>query len=273
MSSLIPSFLRFSSRYHQTLIHSNISSTESHIYSPKAGTFQTPHPPPPYVLTGRGGSKTVNELWSRMGYPEDHVLHEKSKMAAERLIFTCRAPLIHPWLSLKSLKLLGVPRTSPSTSTRNKVVYMSRSHGGAANPGRRVVNEEAVLRGITAFLDERDNGEELVMFNPDNFQNITQLFAWFSENVIAVVGPHGGAMINHRWANRDILVIEFMPADRIAMMNYEEALLLSQTYAAIIVEPIGLDMEIDRRGCCLVAAATSGGRGRGSSAKQLYMAI
>jgi energy-converting hydrogenase A subunit M len=36
-----------------------------------------------------------------------------------------------------------------------------------------------------------------------------------------------------------------MPADRIAMMNYEEASLLSQTYAAIIVEPIGLDMEID----------------------------
>ncbi|KAJ7846887.1 hypothetical protein B0H14DRAFT_3086249 [Mycena olivaceomarginata] len=180
---------------------------------------------------------TVNELWSRMGYPEDHVLHEKSKMAAERLIFTCRAPLIHPWLSLKNLKLLGVPRTSPSTSTRNKVVYMSRSHGGAANPGRRVVNEEAVLRGITAFLDERDNGEELVMFNPDNFQNITQFFAWFSENVIAVVGPHGGAMINHRWANRDILVIEFMPAGRIAMMNYEEASLLSQTYAAIVVGP------------------------------------
>ncbi|KAJ7874209.1 hypothetical protein B0H14DRAFT_3555637 [Mycena olivaceomarginata] len=202
---------------------------------------------PPYVLTGRGGSKTVNELWSRMGYPEDRVLHGKSKMAAERLIFACHAPLIHPWLSLKNLNLLGVPRTSPSTSTRNKVVYMSRSHGGAANPGRRVVNEEAVLQGITAFLDERDNGEELVMFNPDNFQNITQLFAWFSENVIAVVGPHGGAMINHRWADRDILVIEFMPADRIAMMNYEEASLLSQTYAAIIVEPIGTFVSLLRQ--------------------------
>jgi hypothetical protein len=37
---------RFSSRYHQTLILSNTSSTESHIYSPKAGTFQTPYPPP-----------------------------------------------------------------------------------------------------------------------------------------------------------------------------------------------------------------------------------
>ncbi|KAJ7366261.1 hypothetical protein DFH08DRAFT_1071816 [Mycena albidolilacea] len=122
---------------------------------------------------------------------------------------------------------------------------MSRSHGGAANPRRRVVDEEADLQGVTTFLNERDNGEELVIFNPDNFQNITKLFAWFSENVIAVVGPHGGAMINHRWANLDILVIEFMPANRIAMMKYEEASLLSQTYAAIIVEPIGLDMEID----------------------------
>ncbi|KAJ7206362.1 hypothetical protein GGX14DRAFT_643459 [Mycena pura] len=201
----------------------------------------------PYVLTGRGGTKTVQELWSLMGFPEDHVLHQNYNFAAERLIFSCRAILIHPWLSLKTLEIMGVPRTFPST-TRNKVVYMSRSHGGVANGGRRVVNEDAVLRGITAFLEERDRGEELVMFNPDLFGNVTELLSWFSANVIAVVGPHGGAMMNHRWANKDIFVLEFMPANRIAMMNYEEASILSQTYAAIIVEPTApdsFDMEID----------------------------
>ncbi|KAF7365625.1 hypothetical protein MVEN_00436100 [Mycena venus] len=201
----------------------------------------------PYALTGRGGTKTVDELWSLMGFPEDHVLHQNFNFVAERLIFSCRAILIHPWLSLKTLDVMGVPRTSPST-TRNKVVYMSRSHGGAVNGGRRVVNEDAVLRGITTFLEERDRGEELVMFNPDNFGNVTELFSWFSKNAMAVVGPHGGAMINHRWANKDIFVLEFMPANRIAMMNYEEASILSQTYAAIIVEPTtpsSFDMEID----------------------------
>jgi hypothetical protein len=36
---------------------------------------------PLYVLTGRGGSKTVNELWSRMGYPEDHILDSLDLLA------------------------------------------------------------------------------------------------------------------------------------------------------------------------------------------------
>ncbi|KAF8194338.1 hypothetical protein K438DRAFT_1588126 [Mycena galopus ATCC 62051] len=198
----------------------------------------------PYVMTGKSGSGTVDQMWSQMGYPENRVLHNNPSIAAQRLIFSCRVPLIHPWLSHKTLDSLGVPRTSPTT-TRNKVVYMSRSHGGAVNPGRRVINEDSVLRAITTLLDQRGRGEELVMFNPDNFQNISQLFSWFSDNALAVVGPHGGAMVNHRWANKDTFVLEFMPQNRIALMNFEEASLLSQTYAAIIVEPLGIDMHID----------------------------
>ncbi|KAJ7104557.1 hypothetical protein C8R43DRAFT_906944 [Mycena crocata] len=200
----------------------------------------------PYVLTGRQGSKTVQELWTQMGYSSDHVLHQLSKVEAETMIFSCRAVLIHPWLSLKTLELLGIEHMTPAT-TRNKVVYMSRSDGRTANAGRRVLNEGAVLDGIRAYLAERNLGEELVVFNQDRFENVTQLFSWFSENVIAVIGPHGGAMINHRWARQDILVIEFMPTTRIAVMIYEEASLLSQTYAAIVVEPTpasGFDIEV-----------------------------
>ncbi|KAF8147930.1 hypothetical protein K438DRAFT_1867150 [Mycena galopus ATCC 62051] len=52
-------------------------------------------------------------------------------------------------------------------------------------------------------------------------------------------------MTEHRWANKDTFVLEFMRADSIATMKYEEASLLSQTYAAIIVEPCGVDLEID----------------------------
>ncbi|KAF8173341.1 hypothetical protein K438DRAFT_1772152 [Mycena galopus ATCC 62051] len=111
------------------------------------------------------------------------------------------------------------------------------------------------------FLDKRGRGEELVLFNPNDFANITELFAWFAENVMAVVGPHAncnpffggelilcGAMMNHRWANKDTFVLDFMPAHRIEMINYEEASLLSQTYAVIIVEPRDMDMEIDIEG-------------------------
>ncbi|KAJ6507609.1 hypothetical protein DFH09DRAFT_1000142 [Mycena vulgaris] len=210
----------------------------------------------PYVLTGEDmGDKTVIELWRQMGYSADHVLHEQATIAAERLIFSCRAVMVHPWLSLRTLELMGVPRSSPS-SNRNKVVYMSRSHGGALNGGRRVVNEDAVLHGITALLEERGRGEQLVMFTAATFGNVSHLLEWFTENVIAVVGPHGGAMINHRWAPNSTLVLEFLPANKIALMIYEEASLLSQTYAAIIAQPVtpakpikGVDddMEVDVR--------------------------
>jgi hypothetical protein len=76
---------------------------------------------------------------------------------------------------------------------------MSRSDGRAANGGRRVLNEGEVLDGIKSFLAERGRGEELVVFNPNEFESPAQLFSWFSQNVAAVIGPHGGAMINHRW--------------------------------------------------------------------------
>lgn len=167
-----------------------------------------------YVLTGREGTRAVQELYARMGFPPERVLHLQPRVAARELIFSCRAVLIHPWLSLKTLELLGVSH-KPASVTRNKaggarprtlrstqrlqVVYMSRSDGHTANPGRKVVNEEAVLHGIRSLLAERNRGEELVVFNPDDLRNVTELFAWFAASAIAVVGPHGGAMINHRW--------------------------------------------------------------------------
>ncbi|KAJ7021301.1 hypothetical protein C8F04DRAFT_1141363 [Mycena alexandri] len=200
-----------------------------------------------YAFTGQPGQKIVREMWAQMGFPESHVLHSNLKpVAAETLIFSCRAVLVHPWLSLRTLELLGAERTSPS-SIRNKVVYVSRSDG-RTNGGRGVVNEEAVLDAITKLLTARDKGEELVMFNPDQFADVKELFTWFAANALAVVGPHGGAMYNHRWANRDIFVLEFIPANRIAVMIWEEASLLSQTYAAIIAEPTAkneTDMVID----------------------------
>ncbi|KAJ7752477.1 hypothetical protein DFH07DRAFT_825484 [Mycena maculata] len=203
----------------------------------------------PYVVTGRRGSKTVQQLWEYLGYDEDHVLNTKEGVEAETMVFSCRAVLIHPWLSLKALESFGIQHDVPS-ATRNKIVYMSRSDGRTLNVGRRVVNEEEVLEGIRTFLAERKQGEELVVFNPDEYESTGQLFEWFSKNVAAVVGPHGGAMINHRWAAKGTLVIEFMPTTRTAMMIFEEAGVLSQNYAAILVEPTepaGTDMEIDVR--------------------------
>jgi hypothetical protein len=74
----------------------------------------------PYVVTGRRGSKNVQQLWERLGFDEEHVLYRQDGVEAERMIFSCRAVLIHPWLSLKTLEAFGVDHTAVST-TRNKV--------------------------------------------------------------------------------------------------------------------------------------------------------
>ncbi|KAF7319095.1 hypothetical protein HMN09_00245800 [Mycena chlorophos] len=193
-----------------------------------------------YALTGRLGTRLVQQMWDKMGFPDERLIHSSKSIAADQLVFSCRALLVHPWLSLKTLELLGVGDRQTPAPQRNKVVYMSRSDGHALN-GRHVVNEEEVLTAIRALLEERKLGEELVVFLEDAFDNIHDLFSWFKENALAIVGPHGGAMINHRWAHRDTFVLEFMPENRMAMMIHEEASMLSQTYAAIVVPPVTPD--------------------------------
>lgn len=125
---------------------------------------------------------------------------------------------------------------------------MSRSNGRAKNGGRKVLNESDVLSAIRTLLEERAKGEELVVFDEKDFPTASDLFEWFNNNVMAVVGPHGGAMYHHRWAARGTLVIEFMPTSFTSMAIFEEASVLSQTYAAVVVEPSGSggkDMIID----------------------------
>lgn len=76
---------------------------------------------------------------------------------------------------------------------------MSRSNGRAHNGGRKVVNEPELLEGIRESLAARNRGEELVIFDEETFANVGELFDWFVENVSAVIGPHGGALLHHRW--------------------------------------------------------------------------
>ncbi|KAK0466925.1 uncharacterized protein EV420DRAFT_1260273 [Desarmillaria tabescens] len=205
----------------------------------------------PFVITGRRGSDFVQQLWERLGFDEEHVLHSVTDdIYAERMIFSCRAILVHPWLSLKTLETFGINVLRVS-STRNKVcliMYMSRSNSRAQNGGRKVINESALLDAIRELLEERGKGEELVVFDETRYGSASELFTYFNENVMAIIGPHGGAMHHHRWAARGTLVVEMMPTTFTSMAIYEEASVLSQTYAVLVVEPSelkGTDMVID----------------------------
>ncbi|GAA5907870.1 hypothetical protein JCM6882_004578 [Rhodosporidiobolus microsporus] len=223
---------------HLTFPPSSTSSTSSSVSSASASS--------PHVLTGRSpssNSSLVPALWGRLGFPPPQVLHtpDSEKVVARRLVWSCRTPLVHPWLSLRMVEMYGLLNKGKISETRKKVVYMSRSNPRASRPGRRALNEPAVLSAIQSLLLDRKRGEELVIFDETAFPTLEALFDFFQKEVVAVVGPHGGAIMNHRWAPRDTLVLEFLPTAYSSVANWEDASLLSQQYAAIVVPPAPLD--------------------------------
>lgn len=118
---------------------------------------------------------------------------------------------------------------------------MSRSDETVTNGGRQVANEGEVVAGIEQLLRTRDKGEKLVHFSSirSQFENdLNGLINFLWTKVSAIVGPHGGAIMNHRFAGPGTLVLEFLPTSRIEYINFEEASMLNQTYAAVVVEPV-----------------------------------
>lgn len=117
---------------------------------------------------------------------------------------------------------------------------MSRADGSTSNGGRRVVNEPDVLAAIGGLLQTRDKGESLALWSdirPRFDGNLAGLLDYMWHNVSAIVGPHGGALMNHRFAGPGTMILEFLPTSRMSYLNYEETSMLNQTYAAIVVEP------------------------------------
>lgn len=105
---------------------------------------------------------------------------------------------------------------------------MTRNNGRASNGGRKVTNEDALLDSIRSHLDFRQQGEELVVFDETQYEDLDSLFSFFLAEVAVIIGPHGGGLMHHRWAAKGTLVIEFMPTSFTSMAIYEEASVLSQ---------------------------------------------
>jgi capsular polysaccharide biosynthesis protein len=130
----------------------------------------------------------------------------------------------------------------------NQVVYVSRSHGGALNGGREVVNEDEVVHAIRSFLEQRGRGEELVEYHTLTFDSFADKAKFFATESLAIVGPHGGGLMNHRFMSRDSMVVEFMPTSFKRVAHYEDISTLGQTYGSVVVDPVEgtiNDMEID----------------------------
>ncbi|PYI09792.1 hypothetical protein BO78DRAFT_404683 [Aspergillus sclerotiicarbonarius CBS 121057] len=195
--------------------------------------------PAGYIATGREGDSSVKDLWSSLGYPADHVLHRDTSFVASQLIWSCRAPLVHPWLTQKSLSLLAPESLHPvPLSDRKVILYMTRSNGLTRNGGRQVINEDILLAGIQCVLDRRGKKEKLEIFNHNDFPDMGSLIRYLQQNVKAVVGPHGSALHNHFWTAPDTLVVEFQPTSRPDLTFYESAKMRNHPYVVLMEDPV-----------------------------------
>lgn len=198
----------------------------------QAHAFQTTH-----IASGREGESAVNDLWSTLGYPFDRRFHNSTDFVAMKLIWSCRAPLVHPWLTRKSLSLIHSESLNRLPITDRKIVlYMTRSNGLTKNSGRRILNEDLLLSEIQRVLDVREQGEVLQVFNHEDFGKMSTLMKHLQLNVKAIIGPHGGALYNHFWTAQDTLVIEFQPISRPDLTFFESAKLRDHAYAVLMLE-------------------------------------
>ncbi|KAI8801903.1 hypothetical protein BJ742DRAFT_762804 [Cladochytrium replicatum] len=177
-------------------------------------------------------SKFVNEIYSRIGAA--HV-HDRERVTARRLVFSCRAPLIHPFSTQRLHDVLGV-RTHPEQGSipieDRKVILMipRKDDADQLNEGRRVLNQEAFDNATRALLERRGLGEEYVIFNRESYPDLQSLIDFMSMKVRAIIAPHGGGLYNARFAPAGTLVLEFMPSTRWEACFWEQTRMSEQNY-------------------------------------------
>jgi capsular polysaccharide biosynthesis protein len=138
----------------------------------------------------------------------EHV-HYKEPVYTKKLIFSCRAPLVHPYTTQRASELFGVDILKTPMKERKIVLYLSRKED-ISNSGRDVKNEADLLDALRKLLKERDQEEELVVFDRRKYKSVEALVEYMSGSVRAMIGPHGSAFHNARFASKHTLLVEFM---------------------------------------------------------------
>ncbi|EJD38873.1 hypothetical protein AURDEDRAFT_91769 [Auricularia subglabra TFB-10046 SS5] len=201
----------------------------------------------PEVVVGRRPPTAVQQMWEMLGFKASADIHYNGgHVTAKSILFSCRAPLIHPYTSFRTLEAFGLIEPDVPLTKRKTIMYCSRTTGkDIKNGGRRVLNEAELLNAIRALLSERGQAEDLVIFNQEDYGTQPELMRWFHNNVRAIIGPHGGALFNHRWTGPNTLLLEMMPASYTSLMFWEEASILGQVYANMILPANGTNFDAD----------------------------
>lgn len=170
-------------------------------------------------VAGRQPQHRVNELYEIMGV--QHV-HRVSHAVAKRVVFSCRAPLIHPFTSQRFNDLIG---WEPAPlGNRNVVLMMPRLFG------RRIINQDELNSRVQDLLRIRERNEVFQVFDQEQFADMVDIITFMRDRVKMVIGPHGGAMYNIRFASPGTALVEFMPTMRFQPVFWEEARLFEHYY-------------------------------------------
>ncbi|GMF29807.1 unnamed protein product [Phytophthora lilii] len=186
----------------------------------------------------------VNEIYERM---VGRHLHKVTTVSAKRLVFSCRAPLIHPYTTQRITENIMQSLPAPATDAdgRNVILFLSRnSKGGKAhNGGRRIQNEDKLFNAIGARLREESRTEKLQYF--DGLEQVASM----RDRVKMMIGPHGAAFYNSRFAQPRTAMIEIIPdPDKFFVPCFwEQARLLGQDYSAHVGKVVNKknDMELE----------------------------
>lgn len=66
------------------------------------------------AMTGGQSKKLIDELWTLMGFDEQRIMHTpKESVILDRLIYASRSALRHPYLTWRSMEMLGAPWANP----------------------------------------------------------------------------------------------------------------------------------------------------------------
>jgi len=165
------------------------------------------------VSTSFQRHQNVEKLWKRFGLADRLVWVDpkQHQVFAKEMIFPCVATHYHPYVYQRAQRLLGVDSDVP-LNKRKKIVYLTRQ-----NKSRKVVNEKELLAALEFWLKDHDRMEELYVFEHDHWPDLNDLIRFFNQEVLAVVGPHGGAFYNSFFCARQTLIIEFFPTDASGM--------------------------------------------------------
>ena len=182
------------------------------------------------IVSGNRPGQVVNELYDLLGVKH---LHQVEQIEAKRLFFSCRTPLIHPFNIQKINEILGVKSYPPHQ--RKVVLMMSRDD---ENLQRHILNQNELDTRVTSLLESRNKGEVFVPFKLNEFNKVEDIIKYISANVKMIISPHGGALLNARFASSSTAILEFMPRGRYRSVFWEQTHTLDQDYHVYFLDSL-----------------------------------